>query len=99
MTVYALAQVKITDAEAYTAYTAKTPGVVAAFGGKFLVRGGDVGVIEGDAPVEGVRFVLLEFPSKERFDEFYNSADYQEILPIRLENSEGKVWLFEGYEG
>jgi len=99
MTVYALAQIKVTDEEAYKAYTAKTPEVVAAHGGRFIVRGGDVWPVEGDAPEPGVRFVLLQFPDKAAFDGFYNSPAYQEILPIRLQYSEGKVWLFEGYDG
>lgn len=98
MTVYVLGQITVTDPEAYKAYTAKTPDLVAAHGGKFIVRGGACHVIEGAGPPEGQRFVVIQFPSKDAFDAFYQSSGYQEILPIRLENSEGTIWLLEGVD-
>jgi uncharacterized protein (DUF1330 family) len=58
---------------------------VEAFGGRFLVRGGDLLLVEGDAP--NGRSVVLEFESPERAMEWYNSAGYQKILPLRLKNA------------
>ena len=61
MTAYILARVDVRDWDRYGEYVKHTPRVIAKFGGRFLIRGGDAVTLEG--PAETLRIVLIEFPS------------------------------------
>lgn len=92
--VYAVAQIDIQDPEAYQLYGEKFMPILAEFGGKLLGLSDPPAVIEGR--FEGTRAVLLEFPSREAFDTWYNSDAYQAILKHRLASSVGSVILLNG---
>lgn len=94
MSAYIVGTVSISDPETYKQYTAKTPALVAKHGGKFIVRGGDVDTLEGEA-FNG-RLVVIEFPSKQALQNWYNDPDYQEALLIRQSASQGRVLAVEG---
>jgi len=81
MTAYLIARIDVTDMEQYKEYTKLTPAVVEQFGGKFIARGGDVVTLEGEA--ENRRIVLLEFPSVEQAQAFYDSPGYQAAKAVR----------------
>jgi uncharacterized protein (DUF1330 family) len=85
MSAYVLVSVEVTDPDAYREYTAQTPGTVERYGGRFVVRGGQYETLEGDWSPQ--RIVVLEFPSVEQAKRWYNSTEYQRILPIRQRNS------------
>ena len=84
----------ITDAERFKDYVARTPALLEKYGAKFLARGGDVVTLEGDA--ENRRIVLIEYPSKEKALEFYNSAEYEELLIIMKESGTREFILVDG---
>jgi uncharacterized protein (DUF1330 family) len=63
MPAYLIVETDIIDPEQYEQYKAASPGAVAAGGGRFLVRGGEMAVLEGDWTPS--RLVLLEFPDLE----------------------------------
>jgi uncharacterized protein (DUF1330 family) len=94
---YILAEVVVTDPALFDAYRPLAAASVAAFGGKFLVRGGATETLEG--PGKTGRTVVLEFPSPERAMEWYKSAQYQEALAIRLKSATTEVVLVTGYDG
>ncbi|GAB5467647.1 MAG: hypothetical protein Kilf2KO_06770 [Rhodospirillales bacterium] len=94
MTAYIIAQIEVTDPDAYSLYTAQTPGVVAAHGGTFIVRGGDPEVLEGSLP--GSRIVVIAFADRAAAQGFYNSDAYQEILPLRLAAATGAACIVDG---
>ncbi len=94
MTAYFVAQIVLHDAETYAKYTAQTPGIVADYGGRFIVRGGRWESLEGAEP--GPRVVLIGFPSFEQAQAWYNSDAYQAILPLRQAASTGSAFLVEG---
>ena len=94
MAAYIVARVKVNDPEAYNKYRQGTPAAVAAYDGKFIVRGGRNELLEGEDDKD--RVVVIEFPSYEKAQAWYNSPEYQEILPIRLANAESHVLLVEG---
>jgi uncharacterized protein (DUF1330 family) len=71
---YAVATITVTDQEKYAEYMKLAGPAMAKFGGKFLVRGGRTAVLEGK--LEHPRVALLEFPSFEKAQEFYNSPEY-----------------------
>lgn len=75
MTAYLIARVEVTDPAKYENYKALSPDALAAFGGRFLVRGGAHETLEG--PEETRRLVVVEFPSLEQAKACYDSAQYQ----------------------
>ena len=94
MAAYLIVQLTIHDPETYDRYRAQTPAVIERFGGRFVVRGGDPEVLEGEA--RPGRVVVVEFPSRERAQRFYESLEYQAILPLRLAASTGSAVLVDG---
>jgi uncharacterized protein (DUF1330 family) len=71
---YMLVQVDVTNPQQYQEYDKLSPGIVAKYGGKYLARAGRTVTLEG--PPAKARVVVLEFPSFERAQQFYNSAEY-----------------------
>ena len=64
-------------------------------GGRFLVHGGEVEVVEGEWPGT---IVILEFPDVDCARAWYESPQYQEILPLRTGNIEGDALVVAGVE-
>ena len=91
---YILANVSVADAEAYEAYRSQVEPIITRYGGRYLVRGGVVEVREGDPGI--ARLVMLEFPSVGAARTFYDSPDYQAIVPIRQANAESTLVIVEG---
>ena len=91
---YVVANVHVDNPDAYEAYRSRTADIIAHYGGRFLVRGGDLEVIEGDPGI--ARLVILEFPSVEAAHIFYDSPEYQAILPDRLNNARSTLFVVNG---
>lgn len=96
MTAYIIARVAVTDPDHYATYSAQTPGLVARYGGRFLVRGGTVTTEEG--PPEDRRIVVLEFADRAAAERFYHSADYQAVIGIRHAAAESDLVIVDGAE-
>ena len=92
---YIIAEIDVTDPEAYKAYTARTPAAIQKYGGKFIVRGGGNTLSLEGAPPQ--RIVVIEFPDKAAAERFYRAPDYQEILKLRLAASIGRMFIVEGF--
>ena len=93
---YLVGQITVTNPQAYAAYSAQVPHTIAAFGGKYLVRGGLATQMEGQA--QGERNVVIEFPSREIAEAWYHSEAYQAIIAHRTQNSTGALVLVDGYD-
>ena len=78
----------------YEHYKAASPGAVAAGGGRFLVRGGELAVLEGDWQPK--RLVVLEFESLEAAKRFYESDRYQEAKKLRDGAADLRMVAVEG---
>jgi len=96
MSAYIVARVKVTDPEQYSRYTARTPECIAAFGGRFIVRGAAPVTLEG--PEFRDRMVILEFPSLERAKAFYASPEYTGIKALREHAAIGEFVAVEGVD-
>lgn len=94
MAAYVIVEVSIHDKEAYEDYKKLTPAAVAAFDGKFIVRGGEAEALEGVWKPE--RVVVLEFPSVARAKEWWNSAVYAEAKVIRQRAATTKMIVVRG---
>ena len=94
MSGYVIGNINVTDPDAFEEYRGMVPATVAAYGGKYLVRGGVADVVEGDWNPN--RLVVLEFESVERAREWYNSPEYTPAKAVRLKASTGDLLFVEG---
>ena len=94
MPAYVIVLIEVTDREQYSKYTQATPAVIAQFGGKFVVRGGKTMTLEG--PEEKRRVVVIEFPSFEQAQAFYQSEEYQQVKKLREGAAIGTFIVVEG---
>lgn len=81
MTAYVIVETDITDAEQYEKYKAAAPGAIAAGGGRFLARGGELDVLEGDW--QPARLVVLEFADLVAARAWYDSEVYRQARTLR----------------
>jgi uncharacterized protein (DUF1330 family) len=94
MPAYVIVEVSIHDHKEYEEYKKLTPAAIAAFDGKFLVRGGQTITLEGDWKPE--RIVVLEFPTIEQANEWWRSEIYTEAKVIRQRTAKTKMIIVEG---
>ncbi len=94
MPAYLLANIEITHPAEFEEYRAAVSAVIAAHGGRYLVRGGAVERLEGDAPAG--RLVIVEFPDMTRLKAFHASADYQALLRLRQRAAKTSLLAIEG---
>ena len=81
MPAYVIVETDVHDPEQYERYKAASPGAVHAGGGRFVVRGGELAVLEGDW--QPTRLVILEFEDLEAAKRWYESPEYQEAKALR----------------
>ena len=81
MPAYVIVETDIHDPEQYEQYKAASPAAVADGGGRFVARGGELAVLEGDW--HPPRLVILEFPDLEAAKAWYASDGYQEAKRLR----------------
>jgi uncharacterized protein (DUF1330 family) len=78
---YLIVESQITDPERFKRYMAAAPEVVKAFGGEYLVRGGQMAVLEGDW--QPPRLTVLRYPSFEAAKAMYDSPAYVQARSLR----------------
>jgi uncharacterized protein (DUF1330 family) len=94
MSAYIIADIQVSDPVAYDDYRPLAAASIARFGGRFIVRGGKVDLLEGEPQPE--RIVVIEFPDADTARRWYQSEEYQTALKIRQAASSGRVLLVEG---
>ncbi|MET8202722.1 DUF1330 domain-containing protein [Micromonospora taraxaci] len=94
MTAYALAHLRRAPIHAEVLeYLERIQATLVPFGGRFIVHGGPIEVLEGDWPGD---LVIIEFPDLGAARSWYGSPAYQEIKPLRTRHLAGEVILVEG---
>jgi uncharacterized protein (DUF1330 family) len=94
MTAYLVADIQVTDAVGYQEYRKTVGESIAAFGGRFLTRGGTTEVVEGSWNPK--RLVIVEFPSMEQLKAWYASAAYAPALALRKRCAVSNLVMTEG---
>jgi uncharacterized protein (DUF1330 family) len=94
MPAYFVVELETTNAAGIEPYRAAVPATITQYGGRFLTRGGATQLIEGGP--EPKRIVILEFPNTAAVKRWYDSPEYQKILPLRLANSTSRAFIVEG---
>jgi uncharacterized protein (DUF1330 family) len=90
---YVIAEVDVTDPTTFQKYAEKVPGTLAPFNGHYLVRGGKIQALEGEAPK---RFVVIAFDNAEKAQGWEDSPAYEAIKPIRHSSAKSRVFIVEG---
>jgi uncharacterized protein (DUF1330 family) len=94
MAAYIYASIAVTDAALYEDYRREVPAVIAAHGGRYLVRGGACELLEGSELPQ--RQVILEFPDMAALKAFYDSPEYTRLRAIRQRASQGTLMAIQG---
>ena len=80
MSAYLISDIKVRDSEAFEAYRTRAADAIQRFGGRYLVRLGEVQTLEGTWNPNMI--VIVEFPSLERARERYRSPEYANALEV-----------------
>jgi len=94
MPAYLIAEVEVLDHKLFENYKPMAGPTVAAYGGKYLARGGPMETLEGEGMSK--RIVIIEFDSSARAKEWWNSAEYREAKQLRQRCTKTTMILVEG---
>ncbi len=75
------------------AYLRRIDATLEPFGGRFIIHGGPVTVLEGSWSGD---LIVIAFPDQDSARAWYESPAYRQILPLRTRNSRGDVFFIEG---
>lgn len=92
---YYIASFEVTNDEALAPYSQGVPATVEQYGGRFLVRRGELAPKEGEAPKS--RVIVIQFDSMEKALAWYDSPEYSALRPIRQQNGETDAYFVEGF--
>lgn len=94
MAAYVIVDIQISDPVLYEDYKKAAAPTVAAFGGKYIVRGGATEMLEGDWTPG--RIVVLKFPTAARAKEWWGSQEYAPAKEMRHASASTAMILAEG---
>lgn len=94
MAAYLITNVRFTNAEKAQEYGRQVSSTIEKYGGRYLARGGQVDVVEGDWRSGYV--AIVEFPSLEQAKRWYDSGEYRQIKPLRVENADSQIIFVDG---
>lgn len=96
MPAYLIADVQVHDSVGYEAYRQGVPDALRPYGGRYFARGGATVMLEGAPPPN--RIVVIEFPSLEKLQAFWNSPEYKPLREVRERTAKSRIYAVEGLE-
>lgn len=96
MPAYLIANVDVKDSEKIKDYLTSTPEILKKYTGRFLVRGGNIWVAEGNWNPK--RLVVVEFETFEKAKEFWHSTDYEPLKELRQSSADTDMIIVDGYK-
>lgn len=94
MPAYVVVDIDIQDQSLYEQYKKMAPSSIAAYGGKYLARGGTCEILEGNWLPK--RLVILEFESLGRAKQWWESQEYSDAKGLRHKCASTKMVVIEG---
>ena len=91
---YLIAEIEVVDAAVYEDYKTEAAPIVAKYGGRYIVRGGPLTLVEGDSS-KG-RVVVIEFPNTTAAYAFVKSDEYRPVAEIRNAAAKSRIMIVEG---
>ncbi len=95
MRYYTVAELDVTDLSWVRDYVANVTGMVERRGGRYLARTGRIEKVEGERTPPQVS-VIIEWPSKQAADEFYESEEYRPYREARRQGASNEFLLVAG---
>lgn len=97
MPAYVVVDIAIHDPVRYEEYRRVAPPSIAAYGGRYLVRGGSLGILEGEW--QPTRLVVLEFPTVEQARAWWASPEYAPAKAMRQASAHTNMVVVAGHPG
>jgi uncharacterized protein (DUF1330 family) len=94
MKAHLIVTLTVHDEAMFAEYRKQVGDTAKPFGGQFLAAGGKARVLEGQWEHPGT--VIVEFPSRESAERWYESAPYQKIIGLRLKSTSGSMVILDG---
>jgi len=94
MKAYLVLDFSVQDFPGFRPYIADIPAFIEKHGGRYIVRGVEPAVMEGDWAPE--RMVILEFPARENAEAFLEDPDAQALFEIRRKTTCSRLVLVDG---
>jgi uncharacterized protein (DUF1330 family) len=94
MTAFVILDIDVHDPVTYEEYKKLAPPSIAAYGGRYVARGGKVETLEGNWQPQ--RIVVLEFESMEKAKTWLNSPEYHPAHEMRTQSAHTRSILVEG---
>jgi uncharacterized protein (DUF1330 family) len=94
MTAYVISEVEILDESLASEYRSLAAASIEKYGGRYLARGANAEVVEGESTTR--RIVIVEFPSMTKAQEWYASSDYADALKFREQALDRRLMFVEG---
>lgn len=97
MPAYVIVDIEVTNPEEYEEYKRLAEASVAAYGGRYIVRGGSKEILEGSWTPR--RFVILEFPDVAIAKTWWASPEYADGKALRQRCADTNMIVVDGYAG
>tara|TARA_Y100000590_G_scaffold9002_1_gene11180 strand:- start:1045 stop:1332 length:288 start_codon:yes stop_codon:yes gene_type:complete len=94
MAAYVIANVEILDSIKFQEYASLVPATIEEYGGKYIIRGGEIEEAEGDWKPS--RIVVIEFENMSQLKKWYHSQEYSGPMQLRHESSNTNAIFVEG---
>ena len=91
---YLVGEVTIKRPELWAEYTRQVPATLAPWGAELVFRGKRVAVLAGENPHADI--VVIRFPDVAALDQWFSSAAYQALIPLRQEAAEVVLVSYQG---
>lgn len=96
MPAFVVVEIEVTDSVKYEKYKQLAPPSIRKYGGRYLVRGGEVQVLEGNWSPK--RFVILQFESVDKAKAWWNSPEYREAKLLRQASARTAMICVPGHD-
>ena len=97
MSVYSISSITVKDWDTYREYMNHVPAIIEKYGGRYLVRGGDI--ISDDTSWQPQRVVILEFPDLAQMKAFRDSDEYKPVAELRHKAADTEEFVVTGFDG
>ncbi len=97
MSVYSISSITVKDWDTYQEYMKRAAEIIAMYGGKYMVRGGEI--LADSTSWHPKRVVILEFPTIEMMNAFRDSDEYKPVAELRHRAADTEGFIVVGYDG
>ena len=94
MSVYSISSITVKDWDTYREYMKHVPAIIEKYGGRYLVRGGEI--ISDDTSWQPQRVVILEFPDLAQMKAFRDSDEYKPVAELRHKAADTEGFVVAG---